>query len=248
MVRSENFSLHQFIGNPMIHVERMLQWDVDELVVINISRNRLDQSFSHNRRDYPKTGVSDLPSFISQISSDCRIPLTFGGRLRSLKHIETTIANGADKAVINSMLFNNITDTNKAIEIFGSQAIVASVDYRYIEGQPKVVRSDGSIFTEIDVYDWCKRCEDIGVGEILLTCVDNEGVGEGYDMTLIDLVSSNLSIPVIASGGAGHHSDFWACLEQTQASAVAAGNMFHFTENSYPRAKQFLRKKNISVR
>ena len=115
MVRSENFSTHQFIGNPSVHVQRMVEWDVDELLVVNINRTKTD-NFMHNRMDYPQTQVTDLFSFINSVASECRIPLTFGGQLRTAEEIRHVILNGADKVLVNTMLFDKPKDMKRALK------------------------------------------------------------------------------------------------------------------------------------
>ncbi|MDC0649523.1 HisA/HisF-related TIM barrel protein [Alphaproteobacteria bacterium] len=247
MVRSESFSTHQFIGNPMLHVERMVQWDVDELIILNIS-NEGETQFSHGRMDYNGSCIEDMSSFIANAATACRIPLAFGGRLRSEKDIENVILSGSDKVVLNTMLFDNKPLVSSSIETFGSQAIIASVDYRYIEGVPLVFRDSGTKNTGIDVVEWCLKCQGLGVGEIFLNSIDKDGIADGYDIETIIKVEEKLNIPLIACGGAGNKRDFLKCFEQTKISGVAAGNIFHFTENAYPLAKNYLKQKNINIR
>ena len=132
MVRSESFKIHQFIGNPILHVERMVQWEVDELIVINISSSETDK-FQHDRHDYKDQCVTDLYTFISRIAIECRIPLTFGGKLRTFEQIQRVLHSGADKVSINTLLFENPMIVSNCIKSFGSQAIVGSVDYKIID-------------------------------------------------------------------------------------------------------------------
>jgi imidazole glycerol-phosphate synthase subunit HisF len=247
MVRSESFKLHQFIGSPVVHVERMVQWDVDELIVINIG-NSDDADFNHNRSDYPGNGITDVLTFVATIAEECRIPLTFGGGLRNFERVREVIRHGADKVSLNSMLFDNLEGLKKCISTFGSQAVVASVDYRTIDGENFIFSNYGVNKTDFLLDDWVIQLEQIGVGEIFLNAIDRDGKAVGYDILTVDRVSRLVKIPVIACGGAGHQRDFLECFEKTEASAVAAGNIFHFTENSYPRAKKYLKDKLVNVR
>ena len=181
MVRSESFTTHQFIGNPLVHVERMVEWDVDELIVINISK--LDElSFSHNRVDYPTNGIVDLLTFVETIAEECRIPLAYGGGLRSFNQVRDIISKGADKVVLNTMLFDDRETVKKCISTFGSQAIVASVDYRGIGSRNLVYRNHGSTETGYLLEDWLCELENLGVGEIFLNTVDRDGQASGYDI------------------------------------------------------------------
>ena len=247
MVRSEKFHIHQYIGNPIVHVERMIQWDVDELIVLNISSSSIN-GFQHNRLDYQETGVSDLFSFIARIAEECRIPLSFGGNLRDFEQINQTFINGADKVCLNTLLHDNQKIVSQCIRAFGSQAIVASVDYRMVEGKPIVFKTNGNVQTGFDLLEWVKVLEDLQVGEIFLNSIDHDGSGQGFDLENIEMVSNAVSIPVIGCGGAGHKTHFLECFAKTSASAVAAGNFFHFTENAYPLSKKYLREKLINIR
>lgn len=247
MIRSESFKLHQFIGNPVVHVERMVEWDVDELIVINIGKSE-ESNFAHSRSDYPANRIVDLLTFVETIAEECRIPLTFGGGLRSFDEVSDVISKGADKVVLNTMLFDDQESVKKCIRTFGSQAIVASVDYKKIANKDLVLRDHGSTETGYLLDDWVNELDQFGVGEIFLNAIDRDGRAFGYDVATIDRIACSLTIPVIACGGAGHQRDFFECFSKTQSSAIAAGNIFHFTENAYPRAKKYLKDKLVNVR
>lgn len=246
MVRSETFSWHQAIGNPMIHVERLVEWDVDELIVLDISRNA--PIYDVGRIDTRRGGAVDLMDFVSKIAADCNIPLTFGGRIRTLDGIRAIIQNGADKITLNSALVETPDLVSRAAHTFGSQAIVASADYRITDGGARVFTHHGTRDTGRDPVTWAHWVAEMGAGEILLTAIDRDGTARGYDLETIDRVGSAVEIPVIACGGAGHQSHFARVLAETAASAVAAGNIFHFTENAYPRAKTYLRRQREDIR
>ena len=247
MVRSELFKLHQVIGNPIVHVERMVQWDVDELIVLDISTGDETQ-FQHNRDDYRNPGARDLLGFINKVAGECRIPLTFGGRIRSFADARARIVNGADKVTINTAAFEQPQLVTEIAHAFGSQAVVAGIDYRLIDGKPRVFVDHGTRDTGLAVASWARRLQEAGAGEILLNAIDRDGTAQGYDCETIASTVDAVTIPVIACGGAGHQRHFLECFERTQASAVAAGNIFHFTENAYPRAKTFLRSKREDIR
>ena len=246
MVRSENFKKHQVIGHPIHHVERLVEWDVDELVVLDISSGA--PIFDTFREDYKYKGSKDLLEFIRQVSINCRIPLTFGGRIGCLGDVRERIQNGADKVTLNSMLAAAPELATKAARAFGSQAIVASIDYRIVDGKATVFTNRADTSLDVSPADWARRGEDLGVGEILLNSIDRDGSAKGFDLETIQTVVDSVRIPVIACGGAGHPRHFLACLEETGAAAVAAGNIFHFTENAYPNLKLFLRSKRDDVR
>jgi len=238
MVRSQDFTLHQFIGDPVHHVRRMVQWDVDELIVIDIGDKEM--SFDHNRTDYRYKPVGSLLEFINLIAVECNIPLTFGGRIRNQDDIRQRIQNGADKVTLNAMLLDQPEAVTEAAKCFGSQAIVASVDYRIIDGQPKVFTHHGKTDIGTNAVEWANRAIELGAGEILLNSMDRDGTAKGYDFDTINAVADSVKAPIIACGGAGNQFDFLKCFRDTRASAVAAGNIFHFTENAYPNAKMLL--------
>ncbi len=246
MVRSEDFSIHQIIGDPLIHVERLVEWDVDELIILDITSS--DSSFDHARADYKNKPVNNLLEFINRIATECCIPLSFGGRIRNLSDIEIRIMNGADKVCLNQALFDAPNLVGEAARRFGSQAIVASIDYRIVDDAPIVFSRSGEMNTEIPVAEWAIAAESEGAGEILLNAIDRDGKACGYDTQTVEDIVSRVAIPVIACGGAGHQQHFLDCYENTGPSAVAAGNILHFTEIAYPRAKTFLKTKRHDIR
>lgn len=246
MVRSQNFKLHQYMGDPVAHVDRMVEWDVDELIVLDIGAE--DSVFDHHRTDYRNKPVTTVLEFIERAGVQCSIPLTFGGRIRSYDDIAVRISNGADRIAVNSMLADDPATVTRAARDFGAQAVVASVDYRMIDGRAVAFTGRGKVSTEADVLDWSRRAEDLGAGEILLNAMDRDGMAQGFDIETVAAVADALSIPVIACGGAGKNEHFLEALTQTRAAAVAAGNIFHFKENAYPAAKAFLKAELQEIR
>lgn len=238
MVRSQTFSLHQYIGDPVANVERMVQWDVDELIVLDIGAS--ESVFDHHRADYRFKPVTTALEFIERAGVQCSIPLTFGGRIRTEHDVELRILNGADKVALNSSLFDDPQLIRKAAMSFGSQAIVASIDYRHSQDDMVYV-ARGRVSTGQNAVEWARRAEDLGAGEILLNAIERDGTAKGFDIEAIARVADAVRIPIIACGGAGRNEHFVDVFTQTAASAVAAGNIFHFKENAYPSAKAHLR-------
>ncbi len=246
MVRSQAFNIHQVIGDPVSHVERMMQWQVDELIVLDIGNE--NSTFEHHRIDYRTKPVHTIVDFIGLVAIECNMPLTFGGRIRSVDDIRLRIQNGADKVAVNALLKLAPDEVTRAAHAFGSQAIVASIDYRRVEGQVRVFVDHGRDDVGMDVAAWSRRAVDCGVGEILLNSIDRDGTARGYDIDAIETVAQAVEVPVIACGGAGHQRHFQEVFQKTTASAVAAGNIFHFKENAYPLAKQFLKRTLSDIR
>jgi imidazole glycerol-phosphate synthase subunit HisF len=245
IVRSEDFSYHQNIGNIINEATRYNEWNVDELIYIDISRT---ENYDMRRDDHKIKSYSSKQEIINQIASVCFMPLTFGGGIRSLIDIDVLIKSGADKITLNTGAFENPQLIKECAHKYGSQATVISIDYRITNGQAIVFTNFGQTNTSINLLDWVKEVEKLGAGEIFINSIDRDGKASGYDMETIGAVVSATKLPVIACGGAGDDFDFVDLAQATKVSAIAAGNMFHFTERSYPRAKQVLKKNGIDVR
>jgi len=247
LVRSESFKIHQNLGNPVAQVQRYNLWNVDELIYIDISES---DTYSKKRLDM---GESDIPSNISElitvVSKNCFMPLTFGGRIRSIEDISLRMSMGADKVSINSQAYADPDFIEHSSKKFGSQAIVVSIDYKLNDkGENKVYVNRGTEETEYSPEEWAIESERRGAGEILLNSIDKDGLATGYDTAVIKSVVSSTKIPIIACGGVGEYSDFAKGIEEGNADAVAAGNIFHFRELSYPLAKKFLKGKGLNLR
>ena len=247
MVRSESFKIHQIIGEPTLHAERMRQWNVDELVLLDISSDK--PTFAHNREDHKYKPVKNLLQFIKRFSYECHMPLTFGGNIKTFEDIKLRIEYGADKVAINSHFYLKPELINKASRIYGKQAIVASIDCKIMDsGQYSVFINGGKKDTNISPEIWAKEVEKIGAGEILLQFIDRDGMSNGYNIEIINQICDRVNIPVIACSGAGNQRQILDCYNSTKAESVAAGNIFHFTENAYPRIKRFLSEKRSDIR
>ncbi len=246
LVRSEKFEFHQILGNPIHQVERYNEWSIDELIYIDISR---ENYYDLRRDDMKVKSENSLLNIISEISKKCFVPLTFGGGIRTINDIKNRIRYGADKVTINSIAIENPEFIKESAKIFGSQCIVVSMDVKKNEkGEYEVYKKFGQIPTGMHPVDWAKKVEELGAGEIFLNSIDKDGTGEGYDLELIKMVSEATNIPLIACGGVGKFEDFIDGIKIGKASAVAAGNIFNFTEISTINAKKLMKKKEIDVR
>ena len=245
IVRSEDFEYHQIIGNVVNEAQRYNDWNVDELIYIDIS---IENEYDSRRDDHKIKSVASISEILKMVSKTCFMPLTFGGGIRSIEQVDYLIQKGADKISLNTGAIINPDFINQVALKYGSQALVLSVDYKIIENRAVVYSTFGKKDTQISVFDWVLEAQKLGVGEIFLNCIDRDGKACGYDIDTIGRVVDLLSIPVIACGGAGSEFDFIDLALQTKVSGIAAGNWFHFVERSYPRAKQFLKKNGINVR
>ncbi len=222
-------------GDP---VENAILYDrdkADELVFLDITA-------SYERREI-------LINVVKRIAEKIFIPFTVGGGLRTISDITKILRAGADKISINTQAVKTPELIKEASRKFGSQCIVVAIDAKKINTNKwEVFIHGGRTPTGLDVIKWAKKCEKLGAGEILLTSMDKDGTKSGYDIKLLKTVSSNLKIPVIASGGAGKLYHFYEAIVEGKADAILAASLFHFREFTIPQVKKYLKRKGIDVR
>ncbi len=235
IVQSINFKRYLPVGKADIAIEFVANWDVDEIVLLDISAAR------NNTK--PDLGL------VSSISERCFVPLTVGGGIRELDDIKNLINAGADKISINSIALESPEFIRDASRFFGSQCIVVSIDaLRNAAGKYEVFSFSGRNSVGMDPVSWAKQVEELGAGEIFLNSVDRDGSKMGYDLELIRAVSSAVTIPVIACGGVGKMEHLVEGILKGGASAVSAANIFHYLEHSTIIAKAQLRASGIDIR
>ena len=245
VVRSEEFSFHQVVGNPIHQVERFTSWAVDELIYLDITR---DGAYDVRRDDHKFKGSEDLLGIIEHVAARCFVPLTFGGGIRSVADMGARFEHGADKISINSQAVATPELITEGARTYGSQAIVVAIDAKRRDGDGwEAMTRNATHASGLDVVEWARRAEELGAGEIFLNSVDEDGIAEGYDTELIAAVVAATTIPVIACGGVGRFEHLIAGV-QAGASAVSAANIFHFTEHSTQRAKRVLAEAGVDVR
>jgi imidazoleglycerol phosphate synthase cyclase subunit len=247
IVRSERFEVHQVIGNPMSTVERFSQWNVDELILLDISADDYhDLRRDDLRQSYDGSTALDVLKAVSQV---CFMPLAFGGRIRTLEDIRLRLGAGADKCVINTKAVEDPNFIAEAARHFGSQCVVISIDaLRHEDGNYEVYSHLGKQPTGLDPAAWAARVEALGAGEIFLNSINCDGAAQGYDVGLIRQVTDATTIPVIACGGVGKYEHFPTGILEGGAAAVSAANIFHFFELSYPIAKMACLDSGIPMR
>jgi len=245
IIRSESFREHKIIGNVVNEVRRYNEWDVDELIYIDISKT---EAHSSGRNDHNIQCVESIEQIIALVAKECFMPLTFGGGIRSLEKIERFLKIGADKVVINTLLFESPHIVKQAVNKFGSQAIVACLDYRVVNGDIRFYSNSGTVEQAHNLVDLVALIKDIGCGEVFINSIDNDGAAEGYDIASIKILADLFSIPIIVCGGAGCSFDFEDVSEIDSITGIAAGNLFHFTESAYPRAKKDLKNRGYNFR
>ncbi len=235
IVQSLGFKRFLPVGRANVAVEFMKNWDIDEIVLLDITATR----------DGRKPDI-DL---VSDISRKCFVPLTVGGGIHDLDDIKNLIRAGADKISINSEALNNPTFIKESSNVFGSQCIVVSMDVKLnAQTQYEVYGFAGKVATGKDPIAWAREVEKLGAGEILLNSIDRDGSKKGFDLELIKTVSAAVKIPVIACGGVGKMEHFVEGATQGQASAVAAANIFQHIEHSTIVAKAYLKNAGVDIR
>lgn len=245
LVRSEGFKTHQVIGNPIHEVERFNEWNVDELLYVDISR---DDEYDLRRNDSKVTSLNNPLDILESVSKTCFMPLTWGGRIRSVEDMRARFSRGADKITINSAALETPELITQGAQLFGSQAIVLSIDAKkHGPGDYEVFGNCGRTASGMSVSEWVRMGERLGAGEIFLQSIDEDGMAEGYDCELIRSVCEQVDIPVICCSGVGQFEDYAAGVE-AGASAVAAANLWHFKELADRAGKRALAKAGVPVR
>lgn len=228
-------------GCPVENAKFYDEQGADELVFLDITA-------SYEKRDI----ILDV---VKQTAEQVFMPLTVGGGIRALEDIHNLLLAGADKVSINTAAVKDIKFVEKAANKFGAQCIVVAIDAKRKNGFPACRQAGWEVFTHggreetgHDAIEWAKKVTDCGAGEILLTSMDCDGTKNGYDIELTKKVSEAVSIPVIASGGAGNLEHLYEALALGKADAVLAASIFHYREYSINEAKQYLNKKGIQIR
>ncbi len=189
-----------------------------------------------------------LLSLVKNVAKAIRIPFTVGGGISTLEDIRNVLLSGADKVPLNTAAVLSPSLITQASNIFGSQCIVVAIDAKKINDKWKVCTNGGREITDLDVVSWAKKVCMLGAGEILLTSMDADGTKKGFDIELTKIVSQSVSIPVIASGGAGSPEDFADVFINGKADAALAASLFHFKQLSIQDVKKFLNKKGVPIR
>lgn len=190
-----------------------------------------------------------LTELVKKVASQINIPFTVGGGIASVENAFELLQNGADKISVNSAAFKNPALIKKMADEFGSQCVVLAIDTKKeADGKWYVYLNGGRIKTDITAYDWAKQAVELGTGEILLTSMNNDGTKDGFAEDITSLLSEKISVPIIASGGAGTMQHFADVFQNADADAALAATVFHYKEIEIPLLKQFLSDKKINVR
>ena len=233
-VKGVNFIGLRDAGDPVELAQRYTEEGADELVFLDITATK----------EKRKT----LVELVKDIAAHINIPFTVGGGIKSVDEIEDILKAGADKVSLNSAIVRDPGLITRASDAFGSQAVVAAVDAKRTGDHWEVYVSGGSKPTGLDAVEWIQKTEKLGAGEILLTSMDRDGTKEGFDIELLKRVNSLISIPVIASGGAGTIEHCKEAITEGNADAVLAASIFHFREIELQELKETLNQARVPVR
>ena len=236
VVKGVNFVDLKDAGDPVEIAEAYDKAGADELVFLDITATSDDRGT-----------VVDM---VRRVAEKVFIPFKVGGGIRTVDDFKVLIREGADKISINSSAINRPELISEAAEKFGSQCVVVAIDARRREDGTgwNVYKNGGRIDTGLDAIEWAKKADRLGAGEILLTSMDCDGTKSGYDIELTRQIAESVSIPVIASGGAGTMEHFYDALTEGEADAALAASLFHYKELEIRELKDYLAKRGVPVR
>ncbi|MDT0690498.1 imidazole glycerol phosphate synthase subunit HisF [Salegentibacter sp. F188] len=233
-VKGVNFVDLRDAGDPVELAAKYAESGADELVFLDISA-------TEERR---KT----LAKLVLRVAEKVNIPFTVGGGISSVEDVDILLQNGADKVSVNSSAVKNPGLINELAKKFGSQCITVAIDAKQVHGKWLVHLVGGKVPTELDLFEWAKEVEERGAGEILFTSMNNDGTKGGFANIALAKLSSELNIPIIASGGAGNMQHFTDTFKEGKADAALAASVFHFKEIEIKDLKEELRKNGVAVR
>lgn len=234
VVKGVNFVNLIDAGDPVAVAAAYDAAGADELVFLDITASS----------DHRST-VADM---VRKVAEQVFIPFTVGGGIRTVDDFKAILREGADKVSVNSAAIMNPHLISEAAEKFGSQCVVVAIDAKKTPDGYHIFKNGGRVDMGIDAIEWAMQADKLGAGEILLTSMDCDGTKAGYDIELTRLISENVSIPVIASGGAGKLEHFYDALTDGKADAALAASLFHFKELEIKQVKQYLKERGVPVR
>jgi len=234
VVKGTNFVDIVDAGDPVEVAKKYDYEGADEITFLDITA-------SHEGRD-------TILSVVEKVANEVFIPLTVGGGVSDFNDVRDLLSVGADKVTINTAAVSNPNIINDVTEKIGRQCIVIAVDVKKIDNEYFVFTHGGRKNSMLSAYDWCMECQKRGAGEILLTSMDKDGTKDGFDLEILNTISTDLNIPLIASGGAGNLEHLHEAITKGNADAVLAASIFHFGEFTITEAKEYLKGKGILVR
>ncbi len=234
VVKGVNFEGIQDVASPVELAHFYNDSGADELVFYDITAS------------YEGRGL--FTDALTQVASEIFIPLTVGGGINTLEDFDRVLKCGADKVSVNSGAIKDPSIIEKAAKKYGDQCVVLSMDIKRVDGSFHIFSKGGRIDTGIDALEWAKMGENNGAGELVVNSIDTDGVKQGFDLEMLQKISDLVSIPVIASGGAGKKEDFLELFKAGCADAGLAASIFHFKEVNIMDLKHYLNENNVEMR
>jgi cyclase len=234
MVKGVNFDNYRDTGDPVSTARIYNAQYVDELVIIDIDATNEGRAFSKE--------------VIELVSKECFMPLTIGGGINSIEKIRELVFYGADKVMINSAAYINELLITEASVMFGKQCIVVGIDVRKETDEYVLYRNSGKEKCQVSLIDHIVKVQELGAGELFINNISKDGMMNGYDIDLIELISKHTNLPIIACGGAGNFQHLTEAYKQTNVSGLAMASIFHFGDNNPIRARAYLKNNAVSIK
>lgn len=212
LIKTVNFKAPTYLGDPVNAVKIFNRKGIDELSILDISAT--------------KRGTDPDFELLEDIATQAFMPLSYGGGIKTIDQVRRLLAIGYEKVVVNTALIKNPEFIQEAVDLAGSQSVVASIDTKLVKGQYVCVIEDGQTVTKLNPVELAKRAEQLGVGEIMINSIDRDGTMQGYDIKIVKEIVDAVSVPVTACGGAGGINDLKSVLQEGRAHAAAGGSMF----------------------
>lgn len=232
LVKTVGFKKYNYIGDPINTVRIFNELEVDELMFLDIFASKENRNINFD--------------VLKDIADECFMPLSYGGNIKSLNDVKRIFEIGFEKVVINSNAYDNLELIEEISSYFGNQSIVGSIDVKKsFFGINKLYSKHGTKKEKGNVVDWAKKLEEAGVGELLITSIEQEGSWNGYDIELIKSIADNVQVPVIANGGAGSVEDMAEVVKEANASACAVGSMVVYQKKDMGVLVNFPNKDNL---
>lgn len=235
LVITKQFKSEVEIGDPVSQSKIYQDQGADELIFVNIDRTN--------------KSIAKLSSIITKVSEEIFMPITVGGGVTKEEDFRLLLSSGADKICINSIASIKPNFVTEMSQKFGAQCVVVSIDYKInADGEPKVYINNGTLETNFDPINWALMCEKLGAGEILLTCIDFDGMKSGLDIETAKMVSQSISIPLIVSGGCGLAQHFSEAYLKANVDAVSAGSFFAHRDQNFMQTRSQIKNSGVNIR
>ena len=237
VVQTRRFKRTNMVGSAFTAVDFFNTWTVDEIVALDIS--------------YSDSHSDQFVDIVWNLSRRCFVPLSVGGKISDIEQVKMYTRAGADKVVVNTAAVDNPRLLREVSDNYGTQCLVISIDALPngdMASGYEVVVGNGKKNTGVDVMEHVERCCELGAGEIMINSLENDGNRQGYDLELVRMVSDGTDVPVIAFGGVGEWEHLVAGIRDGHAQAAAAGNIFHYTEHSTKKAKEYMLEAGLPMR